>query len=634
MSMDQVEEVRAAAPVEEIIGEFVPLKRSGRSWVGKCPFHEDSTPSFSVVPGKGYHCFGCDASGDVFSFLMQFKGMDFPEALRWLAARVGIVLRENRGPLGEEDPFRPFYEANGFAAAFYREKLLDEEEGKGAREYLEGRGITPELAEAFQLGFAPDSWRELRDAAVRHGFDDALLEKVGLVTRSEKSPEPYDRFRGRIVFPIEALGGKIIAFGGRLIPGAAQGPGGGGPKYLNSPETPVYHKGEHLYGLHRARNAIRSAEVVLVVEGYMDLVALHAAGFQQTVATLGTATTPEQGKLLARFTRRALLLFDSDPAGMKATFRAADVLLAEGVHPSVVTLPTGEDPDTLVRSAGAAALQQYLDGAVDVLDRKLQMMDERGYFASIEGTRKALDRLLPTVRAAKDPAIRDLYVARIASRTGIRRETVEGELGGEAGVSGPSRGRPPVDGGQRAAARRAAALPLPALGAERELLRLLVRDRDWIERAMERVGPDDFTDPIFRTIFLALVENPELNQVPNGMDPGAARRLEDLLADPAELAHPSEVFEAAVGRMLEVVVARRLEELDRQIHEARSEEEQARLSEEKSRLTREGRSGRIDWRKSAQRLGRGHYGKITSWTDTGLPARGNADPSSRDESGS
>jgi DNA primase len=609
MSMDQVEEVRAAAPVEEIIGEFVPLKRSGRSWVGKCPFHEDSTPSFSVVPGKGYHCFGCDASGDVFSFLMQFKGMDFPEALRWLAARVGIVLRESRGPLGEEDPFRPFYEANGFAAAFYREKLLDDAEGKGAREYLEGRGITPEVAEAFQLGFAPDSWRELRDAAVRHGFDDVLLEKVGLITRSEKSPEPYDRFRGRIVFPIEALGGKIIAFGGRLIPGAAQGPGGGGPKYLNSPETPVYHKGEHLYGLHRARNAIRSAEVVLVVEGYMDLVALHAAGFQQTVATLGTATTPEQGKLLARFTRRALLLFDSDPAGMKATFRAADVLLAEGIHPSVVTLPTGEDPDTLVRSAGPAALQQYLDGAVDVLDRKLQMMDERGYFASIEGTRKALDRLLPTVRAAKDPAIRDLYVARIASRTGIRRETVEGELGGEAGVSASARGRASVDAGQRAAARRAAALPLPTLGAERELLRLLVRDRDWIERAMERIGPDDFTDPVFRTIFLALVENPELNQVPIGMDPGVGRRLEDLLADPAELAHPSEVFEAAVGRMLEVGVALRLEELDRRIHEARSYEEQVSLWEEKRRLTREGRSGRVDWREAARRFADRRYNR-------------------------
>ncbi len=610
MSNDQVDEVKAAAPIEEIIGEFVPLKRSGRNFVGKCPFHEDSTPSFSVVPGGGYHCFGCDASGDVFTFLMRFKGMDFPEALKWLASRVGVVLRETRGTRPEDDPLRPYYEANGFAAAFYRERLLDEAAGRGARNYLEGRGITPGVAEAFQLGMAPDSWREFRDAAVRHGFDDALLERVGLTTRSEKSPEPYDRFRGRIIFPIDIPGGRIVAFGGRLIPGASSGPGGGGPKYLNSPETPVYHKGEQLYGLTRARSAIRMEEVVLLVEGYMDVVALHGAGFEHTVATLGTATTPEQGKLLARFTRRALLLFDSDPAGMKATFRAADVLLAEGIHPSVVTLPSGEDPDTLVRKEGPQALKQYLDGAVDVLDRKLQMMDERGLLNSIEGKRKALDRLLPTVRAAKDPALRDLYVDSIARRTGIRRETVEGELASEAPAAGPPRARGDTLEERRAAARRAAALPLPALGAERELLRLLVRDRDWIERAMERVGPDDFTDSGFRMIFLALVENPELKQVPSGMDPGAARRLEEFLGDPAELAHPSEVFESAVGRMLESAMDVRLAELDRKIQEAPTFDEQVRWLEEKRRLAREGRSGRVDWKDAARRFADRRYNRL------------------------
>lgn len=608
MSSDQVEEVKAAAAIEEIIGEFVPLKRSGRSWVGKCPFHEDSTPSFSVVPGGGYHCFGCDESGDVFTFLMRFKGMDFPEALKWVAARVGIVLRETRGTRPEDDPLGPCYEANGFAAAFYRGRLLDEEVGRAAREYLGGRGIPPEVAEAFQLGFAPDSWRELRDAAVRHGFDDTLLESVGLITRSEKSPEPYDRFRGRIIFPIDIPGGRIVAFGGRIIPGASTGPGGGGPKYLNSPETPVYHKGEHLYALPRARSAIRMEEVVLLVEGYMDVVALHAAGFQNAVATLGTATTPEQARLLARYTRRALLLFDSDPAGMKATFRAADVLLAEGIHPSVVTLPSGEDPDTLVRKEGAGSLRQHLDGAVDVLDRKLQMLDERGLLNSIDGKRKALDRLLPTVRAAKDPALRDIYVDSISRRTGIRRETVEGELAGE---DGPPVRRPPprMSGEGRGGGRRGAAPLLPALGAERELLRLLVRDRDWIERAMERVGPEDFVDPIFRMIFLALVENPELKQVPSGMDPGAARRLEELLGDTAELAHPSEVFESAVGRMLESSMDARLTELDRKIHQAATFEEQVRWLEEKRRLTREGRSGRVDWRDAARRFADRRYNR-------------------------
>jgi DNA primase len=610
MTDDQVEEVRAAAPVEEIIGEFVPLRRSGRSWMGKCPFHEDSSPSFSVVPGQGYRCFGCGETGDIFTFVMKRVGLDFPEAVRWVAAKVGIVIQESRGR-DTDDPLRPLFETNAFAADFYRQRLLDPEVGKAARGYLESRGITGEVSERFQLGYAPDAWRELRDAAVRHGIDDALLLDVGLTTTSERSGEPYDRFRNRIVFPIEGMGGRILAFGGRILPGGGSGGGsgggGGGPKYLNSPETPIYHKGEVLYGLPRARHAIRSLGFVLVVEGYMDLVALHSEGFEQTVATLGTATTPEQGRLLARYTKRALLLFDSDTAGTKAAFRAADVLLAEGIHPSVVTLPQGEDPDTLVRGEGAAALKRYLDGAVDVVDRKLQMLDERGFFGSIEGTRKALDRLLPTLRAAKDPALRDLYVARVASRTGVRRETLEGELAGDAGPGGSSR-QGGWAGPARNSPRRPTPLPLPRLGAERELVRLLLRDRDWIERAMERVGPDDFTDAGYRSIFMSLVEDPELNQPPEGMDPGAARRLEELLGDPSDLLHPGEIFEAAVSRMLEAGIELRLEDLDRRLKEAGSFEEQRVLLEERARLTRESRAGRVDWLPAARHSARVRQG--------------------------
>lgn len=598
MTDEQVEEVRAAASVEEIIGDFLPLRRSGRSFMGKCPFHEDSSPSFSVVPGQGYRCFGCGETGDVFSFVMKRLGLDFPEAVRWVAAKVGIVLEERRGR-DADDPLRPLYETNAFAADFYRRRLQDPEVGRLAREYLESRGITDEVAERFQLGFAADAWRDLRDAAVHHGIDDHLLLDVGLTTTNERSPEPYDRFRNRIVFPIEGMNGRILAFGGRLLPGPGGGAGGGGPKYLNSPETPVYHKGEVLYGLPRARHAIRSAGVVLVVEGYMDLVSLHSAGFDQAVATLGTATTPEQGRLLARYTKRALLLFDSDAAGTRAAFRAADILLAEGIHPSVVTIPDGEDPDTLVRGEGAEGLKRYLDGAVDVVDRKLQLLDERGWFTSIEGTRKALDRLLPTMRAAKDPALQDLYVARVAGRTGVRRETLEQELSGDS-TTQPMRRRSPSGSTDAGGRRHPTALPLPRLGAERELVRLLVRDRDWIERAMERVGPDDFTDAAYRSIFLALVDDPELRHPPEGMDPGAARRLEELLGDPADLHHPGEIFESAVLRMLEAGFEARLEELDRRLKEAGTFEEQRTLLEERARLTRESRAGRVDWLPAAR----------------------------------
>jgi len=608
MTEDQVDEVRAAAAVEEIIGEFVPLRRSGRSYQGKCPFHEDSSPSFSVVPGQGYRCFGCGETGDVFTFVMKKLGLDFPEAVRWVAARAGVPLPERRAREGEEDPLRPFFEANAFAAHFYQERLLDPEAGAAARGYLERRGITPAIIERFRIGYAPDDWRELRDAAVRHGMDDALLLDAGLTTSNERRSEPWDRFRNRIIFPIEGSGGRILAFGGRLLPPPPghTAAGSEGPKYLNSPETPVYHKGEVLYGLPRARQPIRQAGVALLVEGYLDLVSLHAAGVENAVATLGTATTPEQARLLARLARRAILLFDSDPAGMKAAFRASDTLLAEGVHPTIATLPPGEDPDTLVRRDGADALRTFLDGAVDVIERKLQMLDERGFLGTIEGTRSALDRLLPTVRACKDPAIRDLYITRIASRTGIRPETIEGELAGKGGASLPSGGslRGAASEERAPRSRRPAPLPLPRLGAERELLRLLVRDRDWIERAMERIGADDFTDPAFRTIFLALADDPELRHPPAGMDPGAARRLEDLLADTSGLAHPTEVFEAAIWRMLEAGTSARLEELDRRMRDATSFEEQRALMEERMRLSREGRAGRVDWLSAARRSAR------------------------------
>jgi len=361
---DQVEEVRLRADIVDVIGAHVDLKKSGKEFKANCPFHEERTPSFYVVPDKGfYKCFGCGESGDVYSFLQKKVGMEFVEAVRYVAQRSGFELREvTRGKDAEEDPLRPLYGLMAFARDWFREQLLGEG-GAEARAYLEGRGIDAETAERFEIGFAPDEWRGLRDAAAKLGYDDAALLEVGLLTTSDKTPEPYDKFRNRIVFPIEAVRGKIVAFGGRIL-----GEGGKGqPKYLNSPETVLYHKSRVLYGLQVGRHAIRREESALVVEGYMDLVSLAAAGFENVVATLGTSMTTEHCGLLKRYTNRVLLLFDSDRAGLKATFRAGDLLLSQGMHPSVVTFPPGEDPDTLVQNEGPEALQKYLDEAVDLL---------------------------------------------------------------------------------------------------------------------------------------------------------------------------------------------------------------------------------------------------------------------------
>ena len=599
----QVSEVRDRADIVDIIGEFVPLKKSGKDYKARCPFHDEKTPSFYVVPEKSfYKCFGCGESGDVFRFLMKKNGLEFVEAVRHVAARSGVELQEVHGRAATEDPNRPLYELNSWARDFYRKSLEDAEGGRHARDYLAARGVDAETAERFGLGYAPDSWRAFSEGAKRHGFDEALLLQAGVVSTSERAKEPFDAFRDRIIFPIEDVAGRTVAFGARVL-----GKGDGGPKYLNSPETPVYRKGETCYGLSWAKHQIRKESCVLLVEGYMDVVTLAASGVANVVAPLGTSVTDEQGKLLARYTTRVFLLFDSDAAGLRATFRAGDTLLRAGMHPAVVTLPAGEDPDTLVRQQGAAGLRHYLEQAVDVLDRKLKMLDEHDFFADIDRTRQALDKLLPTLRAAADPALRDIYVARVAERTGVRRETLEAEMLRRA----PRAPRPAVVNGPagqplRAAQTSARAVRTPVMGAERTLLLLMIKSRDYIERVGEQVGPEDFADPAFRAIFEALLADPELRAAPTAMDPVAGKRLEELLSGSEELDHPARTLDDTIARLRVEAFRRESAELQLQIDTSTDPSERESLMHRKSRLAEERRGAGEDhsnWARKARALG-------------------------------
>jgi DNA primase len=532
-----VEEVRDRADIVEVIGELVSLKRSGKEFKALCPFHNEKTPSFYVVPGKGfYKCFGCGESGDVFSFLMTQAGLSFNEAVEKLASRFGVEIpREEARP--EDDALKPFREAVAFAADFYERMLRDEEVGRSARRYLEERGITMEAADRFRLGYAPDEWRSLRAAAHPHGFEDDVLETAGLIKRSEKMPEPYDRLRDRLVFPITDVRGRVIGFGGRLMTGDAVG-----PKYLNSPETPLYHKGSELYGLHWAKGAIRREESALVVEGYMDYVSLAARGVENVVAALGTAMTAEQAQLVTRYAGQILLLYDSDAAGLRATFRSGDEILRAGGHPMVVTLPPGEDPDSVARKGGREALTPFLDDAVDVLERKLQILEERDYFEDVEGIRKALDGLLPTLRAARDATLRDIYVDRVAKRTGVKVETLETEI------------RATTPSPQRAISQRVEpkAAPAPADSAERLLLLLLVRDPRRLQQITELVRPEDLRGATNRALFGALVAHVEAGgtEVEQLDAPGGARALlEELLGEKTEVSDPDRNFWEQVGQI-------------------------------------------------------------------------------------
>lgn len=590
-----VEEIRQRGDLVELVAEHTRLKRSGKTFRGPCPLHGGEGPNFSVDPSKNiFKCFVCGEGGDLFSFPMKMLGMSFLEAVRYVGERAGVEIPEETERRPEADPYASYHEANAFAADWYRKRLWDDESGAEARAYLERRGIPEEMARKFGLGWAPEAWTAFGDAARAHGIPDELLLSLGLVKESTKGRrEPYDAFRGRLIFPIEDPGGKVIAFGGRVIGEVEDHV----PKYLNSPETPVYHKGSVLYGLGWSRGAIRRAEAALVVEGYMDYVSLAAHGVENAVAPLGTAMTTEQAELVARYTGRAVLLYDSDLAGLKATFRTGDELLRAGVEVLVATLPEGDDPDSVVRSGGADAIRRYVKDAVDLLERKIQILERSGKFSSITGVRRAIDAMLPTVRAASDEVTRGVYIARISEKTGLPRSTIEKEV-----AEAPARDTRPPDAPERRrrheSGRRAedfrSAPSARNLGPERNLVMLLLRDDTWMEEAARRLSPGDFRDPIYRDIFEELVHLfAEGGRDTDGrwlerLDPQVAQRVEELIGDPEarNLAAPAAFFEANVRSLLARPYEERIEQIKREIAIA-PPEQQLLLQEEQAAIRRE-----------------------------------------------
>ena len=530
---EEIERVREAADIVGIIAESVPLKRAGGAYRGPCPFHQGKNPNFSVDPRRRmYHCFKCGESGDAFSFLQKRFGMDWPTSVRHVAERSGITIREVSSRREGPDPRDRLWEVNAAAEAFFRDVLRDRPEGSAAREYLAKRGMGLDVAERFGLGFAA------RDGAVRAhlatlGFDDDRQLEAGLLVRRQESDALRPRFRGRLMFPIYDVSSRVAGFGGRVLDS-------GEPKYLNSPETIAFTKGRMLYGLNWSRNAIRRAERVLLVEGYFDLLRLVMAGLEEVVAPLGTALTAEQAALIARHSKNAFLVYDSDKAGLKATFRAADELLRHEVSVRVVTLPPGEDPDTFARKAGREGIERQLAASVDVIERKIQLLERGGWFSDLHKRRRAIDHLLPTIRATTDAVTRDMYLGRVAEATGVDRKVLTAEA--EAADSARSAPEPPrrESSPARAAARQEAppssraGRAIPGGAAERELVRVMVTSRAMVDRIAERIGPGEFRDARYREIFERLVAaSPEvlIGDVASGLAAPAVAELEKLLEE-------------------------------------------------------------------------------------------------------
>jgi DNA primase len=582
-----VERVRESADAVAIIGEQVKLRRVGSSFRGPCPFHQGKNPNFAVNPRTGfYHCFKCNESGDVFTFVRKRMGLDFVEAVKFVGARSGIDVRDVAVRREGPDPREPLWEVISAAAEFFTRTLWDDPAGAGAREYLATRRVTREVADRFGLGFAPREGDAARAHLTALGFDDARQLEAGLlVRREEQGGEPRIRFRGRLMFPIYDAQGRAVGFGGRVL-------GQGEPKYLNSPESPIFAKGRMLYGLNWAKNAIRRDDRVLVVEGYFDVLRCVAGGVEAVVAPLGTALTDDQASLITRYTKNVYLLYDSDGAGLRATFRAGDALLAQAAAVQVVTLPDGEDPDSYVTKHGAQGLEAQLTSSVDVFERKVQFLQRRGYFSDLRRKRKALDRLLPTIRAASDPLTQDIYLGRVAEVAGVSRDLLEREVAGDEAAHRrrrpdtvarpvPPVPTPPVRGEPRRQFRAGEHM------VERELVRVLLHFRNYIDSIAERLGESSFRDARYRQIFRALLaqgSDATIDSLAEALDPVALAELEALAGERGGLDDPGSLVHGSADRLQARLIKVRLEEIDREFAMTDVPEEKNRLIREKTRL--------------------------------------------------
>jgi len=597
---DVVERVREEADIISVIGEFVKLKRVGNSYRGPCPFHHGKDSNFSVTANGGYKCFVCGESGDVFTFVQKHLGLDFVESVKWVGNKSGVEVRDVARRVDDRDMREPAWEVNATAAEFFRTQLWEATGGQVARDYLASRGLTREDADRFAMGYAPRDATAMRSALTALGFDDARQRAAGVLITSEDRPEPRPRFRDRLMFPIYDAAGHIVGFGGRLLGAGAPN----SPKYLNSGESEVFAKRKLLYGLNWAKQAIRKADRLVIVEGYFDVIRLMLAGITEVVAPLGTALTEQQADLVRKYTKNVFLLYDSDQAGLKATFKSGDALLANGISVRVISLPDGEDPDTFVAKFGADGFERAASESVDVFERKIQILERGGWFADLRRKREALDKLLPTIRVTADRLTRDMYVSRTSELAGVARETLEHEL-----LSAPRERRvphetgapPPIDEPPVPVRRQERRSNHQARGvrAERELVRMLLHQRRYVEAASERVGPELFTDYVYRTIFTELTSSdPDVpvDVLAESLDDEATGVLQELLDENGGLDRAEETITGSVNALLSREISDRMSEIDRLMPLASSDEKDD-LIREKKRLAVEIKAlGRPPWK--------------------------------------
>ncbi|MFQ6070773.1 MAG: DNA primase [Candidatus Aminicenantales bacterium] len=496
--MELTDQIRNAASIVEIASQYTTLKRRGRKYVGLCPFHSEKDPSFTLDEDKQlFHCFGCGVGGDIFTLVMEKENLSFPEALRFLAQKYNIPLPEKRkiSPRLQKQS-EQLYEINETALAFFRKNLFNTSEGRRALDYLLKRNISEETIQKLKIGYAMNSWTALYDFFTEKGVSSSLLEKAGLVIPSSKKDGCYDRFRGRIIFPIFTVSGKVVAFGGRTVFEAE-------PKYLNSPETPLYTKGELLYGLNFTRAEVREKGQLIIVEGYTDFVSLFQAGIKNIAASLGTSLTPAQVSIASRFAPEIIVNYDSDSAGRMASARAVSICLEKGVQVRVANLPENHDPDTYIQKHGSTPYRELLVRSTPGFRMFIDSLVSNGRMDVPEEKSRVVKKVVEELEKIPDSVARSEYL-RLASEYLRVDEEIMRQL-----IRKKSRREEESEEGEF------------LLPAEKRLLQILLEEKEISSLVLAEMKEEDFeglrSEPVFKILFDSyrnerLVDEHELNQ--------------------------------------------------------------------------------------------------------------------------
>ncbi len=566
---DIIEQVRQSSDIVEIVGSFVRLKKRGRNFLALCPFHTEKTPSFSVSPDKQiYHCFGCGKGGNVFTFLMEHENMTFVEAVKYLAKKAGIRIPERQVDPGRKEELERLHYANQLALEYFKKTLRSDRYYQPMMNYLkEKRGLTEEIIDHFHIGLAGESWDGYLKYALDKGLFQNELVRAGLVIHNEEKDSYYDRFRKRLMIPIFNLSEKPIAFGGRTLEKGERA------KYINSPETVLYSKSSVLYGLNFSRQDIREKNEVIIVEGYFDVISLYQAGVKNVVASSGTAFTPQQARLLARFAEMAYLFFDADSAGQTAALRSVDALYDAGLEVMVMSAPEGEDPDSIAMKDGAEGIEKIKEQALGFLDFRFKNIDLKNQ--GIIAKEKLIKELAELAGRIGDTTRRQIFLAEAANKIGSDVQNFYNALSG-------------AKTGQKGQSREDTEKPLVDVGGD--FLSLLINYPDYIDMVQDKIAPGDFQSELHGKLFTHIVDiyrehgALEISRLIDAInDPETASKITGFGNRNWEIENPERIIRDYLRKILEHKRERNIDKLKAQLKMAEDKND----SDEADRLTRE-----------------------------------------------